>query len=220
METSSGAKRPRSGSRFGGERAILDVMLSLEAARAALSGHSPRVVTIAGCQQAAVAVVLRSAPEGPSVLLIERAERADDPWSGHMALPGGRVDPGDPDCRHAAERETLEETGIDLATAERLGRLDDLEGRGGRPGLVVSAFVYHATDPAPLVPNYEVREALWVPLRTLVDPGKHVQYPYPRGGTSAFPAILVGNERQVVWGLTYRFIEIFFEVLGQPLRRG
>jgi 8-oxo-dGTP pyrophosphatase MutT (NUDIX family) len=195
-------------------------MLSVEAARAALFGHAPRVVNISGSQQAAVAVVLSSSSDEPRVLLIERAERADDPWSGHMAFPGGRVDPGDRDSRHAAERETLEETGVDLAGAERLGRLDDLEGRGGQPGLVVSAFVYHAADPPPLVPNYEVREALWVPLRSLADPGRHVRYPYPRGGTSEFPAILVGNERQIVWGLTYRFIEIFFEALGQPLRRG
>jgi hypothetical protein len=26
-----------------------------------------------------------------------------------------------------------------------------------------------------------------------------------------------GPERHVVWGLTYRFLEIFFEIVGEPL---
>ena len=33
-----------------------------------------------------------------------------------------------------------------------------------------------------------------------------------------FPGILVGTpERHVVWGLTYRFLEVFFEIAGKPL---
>jgi 8-oxo-dGTP pyrophosphatase MutT (NUDIX family) len=191
-------------------------MLPLATIRRSLAAHAPSLITIEGSQRAAVAVVLQGREDDVEVLLIERAQCDGDPWSGHMAFPGGRVDPDDCDSRAAAERETREETGVDLSTAEPLGRLDDLEGRGGRPGLVVSAFVYHAPAPGPLAPNYEVREALWVPLRRLVDPQAQITHPYPRGGTSHFPAILVGNERQVVWGLTYRFIEILFGALGVP----
>ena len=49
--------------------------------------------------QAAVAVVLRVAGPDLDLLLIKRAQSERDPWSGHMALPGGRRDPGDDDLR-------------------------------------------------------------------------------------------------------------------------
>jgi 8-oxo-dGTP pyrophosphatase MutT (NUDIX family) len=189
----------------------------IEAIRRALGERPAKVVDDPARPRAAVAVVLRDADGGPELLLIERAKHPEDPWSGHMAFPGGRVDPGDPDTRSAAERETLEEVGLSLAGAELLGRIDDIEGRhAGRPlSLVIAAHVYHCTAPSELVLNYEVESALWVPLARLVDPAHHVEYPTPYGG---YPGILVGEpERHVVWGLTYRFLEIFLDVLGSPL---
>src|SRR5262245_25531983 len=100
-------------------------------------------VTISGRRQAAVAIVLHEAATGPEMLFIERAQRRGDPWSGHMAFPGGRVDSTDAHARAAAERETREEVGLDLAGAEALGRLDDLNAgiRLVAP-LVLAAFVY------------------------------------------------------------------------------
>jgi 8-oxo-dGTP pyrophosphatase MutT (NUDIX family) len=189
--------------------------------RRALTAPAPRLVADPARPRAAVAVVLRETEEAardPEVLLIERAQHEHDPWSGHMAFPGGRVDPGDPDSRAAAERETLEEVGLALGGADLLGRLDDLEGRhaGRRLPLVISAWVYHVgREPGPLSLNYEVQEALWVPMRRLVDPRHHVEYPTPWAG---YPGILVGRPgRHVVWGLTYRFLELFLERLGHPL---
>ena len=157
---------------------------------------------------------------GPEVLFIERARCHGDPWSGHMAFPGGRVEPGDPDPRRAAERETLEEVGLDLSAAERLGRLDDLHGhRGpGVPELVISAFVYHLPDPSELVLNHEVREAFWFPIASLLDSERLVDYPAYQSDGLPYPGILVGTPgRHVVWGLTYRFLESFFELMGRPL---
>jgi hypothetical protein len=50
-----------------------------------------------------------------------------DPWSGHVAFPGGRAEPGDASPWHTAARETWEETGLDLLAAGRLlGTLDEL----------------------------------------------------------------------------------------------
>ena len=140
--------------------AILRAVLSVDAVRRALARHEPKLVDDPARPRAAVAVVLRDAAAGPEVLLIERARHPEDPWSGHMAFPGGRVDPGDSDTRAAAERETLEEVGLSLAGAEPLGRLDDLEGRhAGRPlPLVISAWVYHVTEPRPLALNHEVAD--------------------------------------------------------------
>ena len=84
---------------------------------------------------------------------------------------------------------------------------------------MVSAFVYAVAQPPALRPNHEVRAALWVPLQQLVEPARRVDYrpaSFPRD-LPAYPGIVVGDpERHVVWGLTYRFLEGFFEVLGSP----
>jgi 8-oxo-dGTP pyrophosphatase MutT (NUDIX family) len=198
----------------------MSAMPSLCEIRRALSAHTPATVPQPGQRRAAVAVVLREAAGAAEVLFIERALRAGDPWSGHMAFPGGRIEPGDPDTRRAAERETLEEVGVDLSAAERLGRLDDLHGQhvAGVPRLVISAFVYHLSDPPPLAPNHEVQAAFWFPLSRLFEPQRHVEYRVGAEGFRPFPGILVGEpERHVVWGLTYRFLEVFFRALGRPL---
>jgi 8-oxo-dGTP pyrophosphatase MutT (NUDIX family) len=188
--------------------------------RDALARYRPERIERPDVRRAAVAMVLRERGEGPpEVLLIERARRPGDRWSGHMAFPGGFVEPTDAGLRAAAERETREEVGLSLDRAEVLGRLDDLEGRhaGRRTGLVISAFVYHHPDPGALTPNYEVAQALWVPVRRLVTPEARVEHPYPEAGDLVYPGILVGRPgRHVVWGLTYRFIEVFFRAVGRP----
>jgi 8-oxo-dGTP pyrophosphatase MutT (NUDIX family) len=195
-------------------------VLSLDQIRRAVAAHRPEVLPAEEGSRAAVAVVLRNSGGAPELLFIERAKRTGDPWSGHMAFPGGWVDPGDSDPQSAAERETLEEVGVDLAGAEPVGRLDDLLG-GHAPGLgvpVISAFVYCVEGREPLVPNHEVREAFWVPVPVLLDPACRVDYPVQIALGIVYPGILVGDpQRHVVWGLTYRFLEIFFRVVGHPL---
>lgn len=194
-------------------------MPSLDEIRGALALHRPTTVDDETLRRAAVAMVLRDSAR-PEVLFIERAHRAGDPWSGHMAFPGGRIEAGDADARRAAERETLEEVGVDLAGAEYLGRLDDLEGHRatGAARLVISAFVYHLATPARLVPNHEVRQAFWFPLRGLLEPVRHVEYELAPVRWKGLPGILVGDpQRHVVWGLTYRFLERFFALVGRPL---
>jgi 8-oxo-dGTP pyrophosphatase MutT (NUDIX family) len=184
--------------------------------RAALGRHRPLELAPPDARRAAVAMVLANQPEGPSVLFIERAQHPGDPWSGHMAFPGGRVDPGDAHPRDAAERETLEEVGLALRGAELIGRLDDKEGNPRiQRTLIISGFVYVLPEPAALQPNHEVREAFWFPLRELESPERHVTY---KAHTLDFPGILVGApERHVVWGLTYSFLESFFRAVERPL---
>jgi 8-oxo-dGTP pyrophosphatase MutT (NUDIX family) len=194
----------------------------LEEIRSALGAHEPRILSVEEKRQASVAMVLRGESRDTEVLLIERAQREGDPWSGHMAFPGGRLDASDAHSRDAAERETLEEVGLALDGASRLGRLDDLEGyHGGRAaGMVISAYVYHLLAPGPLLKNHEVEETFWVPLRHLRDETRHVEFPYAPAPGRRFPGIVVGQpERHVVWGLTYRFLEIFFDIVDRPLRR-
>ena len=100
---------------------------------------------------AAVAVLLHDGTEGLEALFIHRAERAGDTWSGQIAFPGGRREPSDSDLRVTAIRETHEEIGVDLASAEPLGVLDDMYPRTPvLPPVVVRPFVFGLlNDPRP-----------------------------------------------------------------------
>lgn len=186
--------------------------IELAELRAAFSAHRPRL--LAARPRAAVAVVLHAAPSDTEILFIERARRFGDPWSGDMAFPGGRVGAQDRDARAAAEREVREELGIDLALAEPIGRLDDLQ--AGVPILapfVLSAFVYRVPERPRLTPNHEVRSALWVRASRVLDPASHVGY---RLGLLRLPGVCVGEPRHVVWGLTYRLLASLFAASGRP----
>ncbi|TMI38220.1 NUDIX domain-containing protein [Candidatus Bathyarchaeota archaeon] len=55
---------------------------------------------------------------------MHRAERIDDPWSGQIGLPGGRITRSDPSARAALRREVSEEIGLDLdKDGDELGTL-------------------------------------------------------------------------------------------------
>jgi len=194
-------------------------MPSIDDVRNAFAQHRPQIITDAPRRRAAVAIALRDLAGDLEVLFIERASRRGDPWSGHMAFPGGRVEVSDESLQAAAQRETREEVGISLEGSELLGRLDDSQGLAGTGReLVVSAFVFHVTEPQPLVPNYEVRRTFWFPVRSLLDSQLHIDHPVSRGARTNFPGILVGEPgRHVVWGLTYRFLESFLSIIGRPL---
>lgn len=154
---------------------------------------------------------------GTELLFIERAKRVGDPWSGHIAFPGGRVDPTDRDTAHTAARETSEEVGLDLdAAATHLGQLDDLEGRGGSRLITVSLHAWWLDEPdPPLIPNHEVEEAFWVDLDVLADVGNHIEFTHPLRPGVLFPGIDLGG--RVLWGLTLRLIDTMFERFGRPL---
>ncbi len=194
-------------------------MLGVDDVRRALIGREPVLLECGLRHRAAVAIVLTDDAGYLDLLLIERARRAGDPWSGHMAFPGGRVDVGDATARAAAERETLEEVGLSLAGSELVGRLDDLPGRPvPMSDFAVSAFVFYASTPGPLALNHEVRDAFWFPLDSLSDRERQIDHPADVESDRLFPGILVGEPgRHVVWGLTYRFLDQFLNLLGQPL---
>lgn len=162
--------------------------------------------------QAAVSVVIRGGGE-LELLLIKRATSERDPWSGHMALPGGRRDGSDADLAATARRETLEETGVDLArVGVALGRLDDVAPSSARlPRLTISAFVFGVPGQTiATVASHEIERVLWVPLDALRDRAARVPLDVPLpGGPKSFPSYRVEGEH--VWGLTYRIVSQFLE---------
>lgn len=153
--------------------------------------------------------------ERPSVLVIERASKRGDPWSGHMAFPGGRNDEQDSDLVHTAMRETEEETGIVLARDALAGQLHDIDGR--HSNLIVSCFVFKLAQPARMQLNHEVASAFWVGFDHLLDCANLIDYRPPGDKwTSDFPGIRVGvKPNHVIWGLTYRLLCDFVSRLEQ-----
>ena len=189
-------------------------LITVAAARQALRGHRPERADAPEARPAAVALVLVDGPGGVEILFIRRAERAGDPWSGQIAFPGGRYEPADPDLLATAVRETREETGVDLADAERLGVLDDLYPRATTlPPVVVRPFVFAAARPAALAPSVEVQRAFWVPAARLLDPGVRREISLTlRGERRTFPAYLVDDE--VIWGMTERILTPFLHIIS------
>ena len=154
--------------------------------------------------EAAVAIVHARAPE-ECVLLIRRAERDDDPWSGHWSFPGGRRDPDDPDLLHTALRELEEECGIRLERGQMETALPPTNA-GRRLGRVVlvAPFLFRVETVLPTTPDpREAAEVLWIPLGVLRDPSRHGLRPVPRlPREMAFPAIELNGTP--LWGFTYR----------------
>ncbi|MEZ4232000.1 MAG: CoA pyrophosphatase [Polyangiaceae bacterium] len=173
-----------------------------------------------GGRYAAVAAVLRPAAGDTEVLLIRRAEHDGDPWSGHMAFPGGRHDPEDTSLLYTAERETQEEVGLDLRQSARLlGALPRIPAvaRGKRLGLAIAPFVFELEGQAVLSPNHEVSEALWAPLGPLLSGERDIKHTYDWQGQRVYlPAYDVDG--RTVWGLTYQMLQILFDRLRGAAR--
>jgi 8-oxo-dGTP pyrophosphatase MutT (NUDIX family) len=157
---------------------------------------------------AAVAVIL--APDPESLLLIRRAERAGDPWSGHMALPGGRQDPDEPDLFTTAVRETAEEVGLTLSREHLIGTLDDVVPRTPvLPPIAVRPHVFALSHRPLLSLNPEVAAARWVPLDVLLHPEIYDSVRLDiRGESREFPAYRLDDA--IVWGLTERILSSLF----------
>lgn len=166
--------------------------------------HRPR--TTDTCW-AATALILTDGPRGPEVLMIRRVTRDGDRWSGDMALPGGKADPGDVSVAHTAAREAVEETQV--VVSDPVGRLDDTGGRGYSQTVATVVFTAEGR-PAPVPEPGEVAEAVWLPLADLADPSNKTWYRY--GGIVPFPSITVGD--YMIWGLTHRILTNFFAVTG------
>src|SRR5690606_38544094 len=134
--------------------------------------------------------------------------RETDPWSGHMALPGGRRDPTDPDLVATAFREADEETGVALARyGHLLGMLDELHPRNPRlPSVTVAPFVVGVPPDTTAKPDeQEVSAALWVPLSALRAPEARDEILVElEEGPRAFPSFRYGEH--VIWGLTHRIL--------------
>ena len=158
-------------------------------------------------RRAAVAILLRDdAVRGCEVLYIRRATSRADPWSGHVAFPGGKRDEGDSSDKQTAVREVAEEIGLDLRDEggpfSFLGQLDDrpiMSGGSVHADSSYSAFVFlqkQGTLTPPLaLQATEVAACGWVPLAHLC------ASPPPHGGDVAFDAAAERGGGGGAWGV-------------------
>ena len=203
-----------------GQDALEGMMLTLDDIRKALTRGPARNVTDLGKEGgAAVAMILVGHDNDLSLCVIRRAKRTGDPWSGHMAFPGGRFSADDTDPCATAERETREEIGLELDPSHRLGALQRLpiwlSGRN-RP-LVLFPTVYYWGGREPVLElNEEVDASYWMPLSHAWDRQNsgHTTLATDRN-TLYYPALRYGNER--IWGITLRVLTLFSDVVDRPL---
>ena len=171
--------------------------------------------------RAAVAIILRASAGGQpagleaartllpllEILLIQRAVREGDPWSGQIALPGGRRHAEDATHQDTAVRETFEETGLDLnASGVVLGALDELRPRTPvLPPIIVTPYVFVAAGDQPLQISDELADAFWVPWSTFEDPTRLDESTVQvRGASWRVTSYTIGE--RVVWGMTERML--------------
>ncbi|MEO8702966.1 MAG: CoA pyrophosphatase [Kofleriaceae bacterium] len=164
-----------------------------------------------GLRRAAVAVVVHEASE-PRVLLMKRAERVGDPWSGHISLPGGGYQQNDPDLLATAIRETHEELGIELSPEALLGNLAPLGPRSAGPTPIeVTPFVFRTTDEPTPVCGPEALSAFWLSLSLARSGALDSTYTYP-SSTMQFPSWVY--EGHVIWGMTRRILDDLVAAAG------
>lgn len=180
-----------------------------------------------GIPQAAVTLLIRELAGDDELLIIRRAERDGDPWSGHLALPGGRTEPTDTDLLVTAARETHEEVGIDLAgvpgspmsqvygaSRERfIGRLPVLSPVSpGVPPIEITPLVAIAPPNPQLSLNGEVQATWWISINQLLITGRSTEYRLSVGGRNfkwpAYP-----SPGGPIWGITERILTNFLSLL-------
>jgi 8-oxo-dGTP pyrophosphatase MutT (NUDIX family) len=192
------------------------VSLTLQRVEHALIKHSPRKKALRLLlKRSAVAMILRQVHGDTELLMIKRAESEGDPWSGHMAFPGGRMESDDRHGLDVARRETVEEIGVALGEEDPcIGRLSDILTHPGlrRRAMVVSPYVFRLKREVEFEPNYEVAEVVWVPMSFLMQRDNRERMKWRRGRVDIpLPCYMYRGRR--IWGLSLMMIDELMAVL-------
>jgi 8-oxo-dGTP pyrophosphatase MutT (NUDIX family) len=180
-----------------------------------LERHKPRRKRLRRLRKrSAVAMILQLRQGKLHILMIKRAEREGDPWSGHMAFPGGRMDDDDAHGYAVAVRETAEEIGLAIGPGDPcIGRLSEVSARPGRGalGMVVSPFVFRLDRDVEFTANYEVDEVVWVPFGFLSDPKNRDSMTWEYKG-ARIPLPCYWYQGRCIWGLSLMMLNELLEL--------
>ena len=166
-------------------------------------------------KRAAVAISLRSGVSGPEILMIQRAVREGDPWSGHMGFPGGRKDASDVTDVACAKRETREEISFDLDThGELVCQLSDVNTgwRADRPEMLVAPFIFKVDSTPSFELNHEVDDTLWIPLNFLLDDANRGRHQWDWRG-EVLESDAFTYDGRLIWGLSLMMIDELLEII-------
>ena len=170
-----------------------------------------KLVTDEQGANAAVALLLKQSRDDFEVLLVKRVENPQDPWSGQMALPGGKCEPDDENLKATAKRETMEEIGVAIDDSSFFGVLTAVKSEP-RPGLKILPFVALLdSEPKLNLSRKELESYLWVPYEKIVKSRGMVEFAFGK-----FPAYMVAEP--AVWGITYRILSQFIQAVEKATR--
>lgn len=163
-------------------------------------------------RQAAVLLVCMAEEENQwSIPLVVRTEGYGH-HAGQVALPGGKLDPGETP-QEAALREFFEETGAVVQADQIVGEL---------PPIYVFASNFHVRSFVAVAPQrltwqpcpQEVASVLHLPISRLIDAGAYGRHKISRRGLS-FSAPHLKCEDKHVWGATLWILGQFAEALSR-----
>ncbi len=155
---------------------------------------------------AAVALLLKRRRNDFDLLLVRRVESSLDPWSGQMALPGGKREPKDESLKATAVRETLEETGVVLDGCRFLGVLDAVRSEPKPDFRILPFVILLGAEPKLKLNKSELETFIWVPYEAVAKSKDVVEF-----GFGKVPALIFADA--VVWGVTYRILSKFVEAV-------
>lgn len=149
-------------------------------------------------RKAAVAVI----KSGDQILLIRRKKIDGDPWSGHIALPGGHVET-DETIEQGVLREIREEISLCYSENDIVGEMSPVN-TVRMPDLwvypvIIAAASYNGAKAGPEVE--EIRVVNIGDYHETIEPGFNS------------PAMDYGG--WIVWGLTYRILRTYLESTKQ-----
>jgi len=164
-----------------------------------------------GFVHASVMMILKESEQDYSLLFIKRSASDRDPFSGHMAFPGGRRESADKSKLETAIRETYEEVGININSSGRiLGSLDDVNPNNPRArNYIVTPYLSVLNEEVVLRPDInEVEKTVWVPMRHLVDDRNLEVRIRERDGIEV-KDYAYQYEQYLIWGMTGRILHQF-----------
>ena len=160
---------------------------------------------------ASVMMILKQSEHDYSLLFIKRPESDRDPFSGHMAFPGGRMENHDRSKLETAVRETYEEVGINLNISGRiLGSIDDVNPNNPRArNYIVTPYLSVLNEEVIIKPDVrEVERTVWVPMHHLVD-DRNAQVRMRERGGRLVEDYAYQYEQYIIWGMTGRILHQF-----------
>ncbi len=186
----------------------------VEGARTIRASDLSRFVPPEGsrARRGAVLMLFGEGPQGPDLLLTERAHDMRS-HPGQVSFPGGSIDPTDASPEAAALREAEEETGVDPAGIEVFATLPELWLPPSNFAVTPVLAWWREPTPVTVVDEREVNAVLRVPIAELLDPTHRVTVVHPIGYSS--PGFMIGDDKDLIlWGFTAGIVNKLFDHLG------